>query len=450
MAEFDDDRPDFDAAFGDEPEEPRLRRFPRPRRRRDPEEPDSAGTGEVPRPRGRGGALPPEEDELDFGMGDEPAAPRRRASSRGSRGARPRGGRPPRRGGGGGGGGAVALQGPRGRLLLGIAFAIVLIVVIAFVVKDCQKSQLKDSYTGYLNDVAGIVTESAEQGTRLRQVIANQRGDRPPELRRKIQALAGEARALVNRAEELDPPGALSGAQRSFVTVLEYRVTGLSSLAANLTALLQSNDQEFKALGLAERMQRFLASDVIYADSFEGPAKVALEKDDISGIQVPKGQPFLPNPALASPDGAKTLIPGLQRRGGQQGGSDGSGNLKGTSLVSTEALPSEQRLAPGSLTTVQASDQLKWRITIENGGDFTEAGVVITATFSYPDTPNEADTKETSVATIDPGDTTSVEIPGPTNPVFGEQGTLKIEIEPVSGETNTDNNAAEYPVKITI
>jgi hypothetical protein len=450
MAEFDDDRPDFDAAFGDEPDEPRLRRFPRPRRRREPEEPDSASTGEVPRSQMRGG-VPPDEDELDFGLGDEPPSDRpRRPSSRGARGGRRpprRRGRPPRRGGGGG---AVALQGPRGRLLLGVVFAIILVVVIAFVVRDCQQSQLKDSYTGYLNDVAGIVTDSAEQGTRLRQVMANQRGDRPPELKRKIQTLAGEARALVNRAEDLDPPGALSGAQRSLVTVLEYRVTGLSFLAQNLTAWLQSNDQDFRALGLADGMQRFLASDVIYEDSFEGPAKVALEKDDIGGIQVPKGQSFLPNPALASPDGAKTLVPGLQRRGGQQASGDGSGNLKGTSLVSTEALPSEQRLAPASLTTVQASDQLKWRITIENGGDFTETGVVITATFSYPGTPNEADTKETSVATIDPGDTTSVEVPGPTNPVFGEQGTLRIDIEPVSGETNTDNNRAEYPVKITI
>jgi hypothetical protein len=452
MAEFDDDRPDFDAVFGDEQEEPPLRRFPRPRRRRESEEPESASTGEVPRAgaRARGGGPPPEEDDLDFGgLADEPRSRPRRSSSR-SRGARPRGGRSRRGGRGGGGGGAVALQGPRGRLLLGIAFAVILVVVIVFVVKECQRNQLEDSYTSYLNDVAGIVTQSAEQGTRLRQVMANQRGDRPPQLKAKIQAIAGDARGLVDRAEDLDPPGALSGAQRSFVTALEYRVTGLSLLSQNLTALLQSNDQEFTALGLADGMQRFLASDVIYADSFEGPARAALEKDDITGIQVPKGQAFLPNPALAAEDGAKTLIPGLRRRGAQQGGGDSSGNLKGTSLVMTEAVPSGQRLAPGSVTTVQASDQLKWKITIENGGDFTETGVVVTATFSYPGTPNDAESKETSVSTIDPGDSTSVEIPGPTNPVFGEQGTLMVEIEPVSGETNTDNNRAEYPVKITI
>jgi len=238
------------------------------------------------------------------------------------------------------------------------------------------------------------------------------------------------------------------------VTALQYRVTGLNSLAQNLPALLQLKDEQAKAIGIAEPMQRFLASDVIYADSFVGPASEALDKDDITGIEVPKGAAFLPNPVLATPDGAKTLIPGLQRRTPAQGGDDqaGSGNLRGTSLVSTEALPSETRLTPGSAVAVQASDQLKWRVTVENGGDFDETGVVVTASFSYPSAPNEVSAQEAQIDSIGSGETVAVEIPGPPADVitFGEQGTLRIEIDAVSGETNTDNNAAEYPVKITI
>ena len=42
--------------------------------------------------------------------------------------------------------------------------------------------------------------------------------------------------------------------------------------------------------------------------------------------------------------------------------------------------------------------------------------------------------------------------PGPASDkvVFGDQGTLMIEVVPVTGETRIDNNTAEYPVKITI
>ena len=198
-------------------------------------------------------------------------------------------------------------------------------------------------------------------------------------------------------------------------------------------------------------MKRFLASDVIYSDEFVGPAQEALEKDDITGVEVPTGQPFLPNPALVSSEGAATLIPALQRSGPAQGGdAAAAGNLRGTSIVSTEALPSETRLTPGTPQAVQASDQLKWRVTIENGGDFNETAIVVTASFFYPSDPQQVDEKQAQIDELAPGQTTTVEIAGPTTPVFGEQGTLRIEVDAVTGETNTDNNAAEYPVKITI
>jgi hypothetical protein len=349
-----------------------------------------------------------------------------------------------------GGGGAAVLQGPRGRLLLLIAFAVILIVVIALVVKDCQRNQLEDSYTNYLNSVARIVNASAEQGQSLRQVMANPRGDKPPVLKAKIAKLASEAQGLVDQAEDLDPPDKLKAPNRSLISALELRVTGLSSLADGLPTLLQSRDEQTKAAGLAEPMKRFLASDVFYEDSFQGPAGVALDEDDITGIEVPKLQPFLPNPALVSPEGAKTLIANLQRRSAAGGGSDSSGNLRGTSLESTVADPSGTRLTPGETQAVQASEQLKWVVTVKNGGDFDETEVVVRASFSYPSSPNDVDAKEVAIPKIASGATTSVEIPGPSTPTYGEQGNLKIEIDPVSGETNIDNNSAEYPVKITI
>jgi hypothetical protein len=466
MADFDDDRPGDDPS-GDPPKGGTggLRRFaPRRRRPEEPYPPDGEGTGEVPRPASRSARpAPPPEDDLDFStFDDEPAPPRPRASgARSARADRPRrgsrggggSGRGGSRGGGGGGGAGAILQQPRARLILAIAFAAILILVITLVVRDCQRNQLEDSYTEYLNGVATITTQSAEQGKQLRQIINNPRGDNPPQLTQKIRALAGEASGLVDEAEDLDPPGELSSPQRSLIQTLDYRVLGMSTLADNLPALLQSKDQQTKSIGLAQPMRILGSSDTIYDVSFVGPAGEALRKDDITGIEVPPGQPFLPNPALQTPEGAATLIAGLQRTGPAQGGdadAGGAGNLRGTSLVSTEALPSETRLTPGAPQAVQASDQLKWRVTVENGGDFNETGIVVKASFFYPSDPNTVDEKETSIEELGSGQTTTVEIPGPTTPVFGEQGTLKIEIDAVSGETNTDNNAAEYPVKITI
>jgi hypothetical protein len=174
---------------------------------------------------------------------------------------------------------------------------------------------------------------------------------------------------------------------------------------------------------------------------------------------VPPLAAFLPNTTLvsaSSPDGARSLLPDLQRRTAQSaGGNDqdgGGGNLRGTSLESTVALPSDTTLDPESAATVQSTDLLKWAVTVKNGGDFDETNVIVRASFSYADSPNDADVREVPIESIESGATVTVEIPGPSTDkvVFGDQGTLLIEVEPVTGETRVDNNKVEYPVKITI
>ena len=479
MAEFDDERPDFDAIFSDSPgddDPPAGRGRASGRRDRDADPDDSESTGEVPRSRlGAGGSPPPPEDPPgltdfdDFADDPDPVPPPSRGgrSSRSSRSrssssrSRSGGSRPPRARSGGGGsrggasGGAAVLQQPRARLLMLIAFAVVLVVIILFVVRDCQRSQLEDSYTQYINGVAQIVTKSEAQGAELRKVMANPRGDKPPQLKAKIAATAKEAQALVDQADDLDPPGSLSTPQQSLVAgVLEYRVTGLTTLAENLPTLLQGSDQQTKASGIAQVMKRFLASDVIYEDSFVGPATEALKQDDITGIKVPALAAFLPNAALASPEGAKTLIPDLERRTSASGdtGTSSSGNLRGMSLESTVAAPSGTRLTVGETASVQSTELLSWQVTVKNGGDFDESDVIVKAAFFYPATPNDVETREVSIPSIASGESTTVELKGPSSEkvVFGDQGTLKITVEPVDGETRIDNNSAEYPVKITI
>lgn len=438
MADYDDDEPGFDDAFRDEPDaKPPLKRFSRPRGGDPRGEPDPGATGEVRRPSASG-------------------ARRGRAGGAGGSG-RGRGGRSSSRGGGGRGaaGGAAILQNPKARLGLGILFAAILILVITLVVRDCQRNQLEDSYTGYLNGVAEIVTKSADQGKELRQVLSNTAGLKPPQLRAAIQDIGTQAQALVDQAEDLDPPGALSRSQGSLVSLLQYRVTGLNQLAANLPTLLQNDDDDFKARGIAQQMQRFLASDVIYEDSFATPARAAMADDNITGVEVPKLQPFLAKDALATVAGAKALLPALQRTapagGGNDDSGDTSGNLRGTGLVKTEALPSETRLSPGSVTTVEASENLEWRVSVENGGDFTETNVVVKATFSYPNAPNDGEVREAAIPSIQPGEVVSINIPGPSDNIdYREQGNLVIEIAPVPQESNTDNNTATYPVKIAL
>ena len=421
MADFDDDQPQPNDSHRGEPgDAPSARRFSRPkgRSRRNAAEGD---TGRAARPR---------------------SSSRARAKSR-----RP-GGRTARGGNDGG-----WLQNPRARLGLAIVLAVVLALVILLVVRDCQRNRLESSYSNYITTVAQIVQTSADQGRELREVMSNTEALDPPKLSARIAQLGTKAQGLVTQAEGLTPPDKLKQANNSLVTLLQYRVTGLSNLAANMPTLLKAEDADFTAGGIAQQMQRFLASDVIYEDSFAAPARQAMADDKITGVEVPQLQRFLPNDTLATTEGAATLLPGLRRTStGSTNGTDQptDGNLRGTSLVQTEALPSETPLSKDGPTTIEASENLKWRVTVNNGGHFVENNVVVTATFSYPDQPNDAQVQEATIPVIEPKQEVTVEIPGPTNIDYRQQGNLLIEITPVPGETITENNREEYAVKIAL
>ena len=58
--------------------------------------------------------------------------------------------------------------------------------------------------------------------------------------------------------------------------------------------------------------------------------------------------------------------------------------------------------------------------------------------------------KTQTVPIIDPGETKAVTVSVGALVPFGEQTTVKVDVDPVNGETNTANNTAEYPVIFTL
>lgn len=419
-------------------------------------DPDDTGTdyGYDDQPTGVSGPLPPAEGPN----------PRERGSSGRGRGGSGKGGSGRGRGKGGsgrGGGsgsrgrgsgrGGGAMQSTGARIALAVGAAIVLIVVLVLVVRGCQRSQLEGSYSSYMGDVTTIVTASGKESDALQEVLQNKNGAKAPELQVQVREIANQAEGLVGQAEALSAPDSLSAPNQSLITALQYRVTGLKALADALPSVVESQNRAYASATLASAMQRFLASDVIYQDSFVGPSKRALADADITGVQVPDRQFFLSGVRAdqASPTGAGQLIPALQRTGTADAtGTSTTGGLHGTGIASVQALPEGVDLQAGTSTEIQASDKLEWQVTVENAGDFAESNVIVRATFASDASPKDAQTVEKEITSIQSGEQQSVTLPGPKSPTFGEASTLKVEVVPVPGEEKTDNNRAEYPVKI--
>ena len=405
---------------------------------------DDTGTdfGYDDQPTGVSGPLPPAEGPNPRGRGSSGSSGRLRGG-RGSGGGS-RGGRG--RGSGSGGGGTM--QTPAARIGIAVLGAIVLIIVLVFIVRGCQRSQLEDSYSSYMGDVTTIVTASGKEADSLQEILQNKNGAGAPELQVQVRELSNKAEALVGQAEALSAPDSLGAPNQSLITSLQYRVTGLKALADSLPSVIDSQNRAYSSATLASAMQRFLASDVIYQDSFVGPSKRVLADEGITGVQVPDRQFFLSGVRAdqASPTGAGQLIPALQRTGTSDDGTTGA--LRGTGIASVQALPQGVELQAGTDTEIQASDKLEWQVTVENAGESVETNVIVRATFASDASPNDAQTVEKEIATIEPGQQQSVTLPGPKSPTFGEASVLKIEVVPVPGEEKTDNNRAEYPVKI--
>lgn len=341
------------------------------------------------------------------------------------------------------------MQQPAARLLIAVAAVIVLIVVLALVVRDCRRNQLVDSYSGYIRDgVTPIAAKSKDEGTRLIELLANAKKDTPEGVQTKVRAIGREADTLVTQAQGLNPPDKLGDAHRSLVLALQYRATGIKSLAETIPNAAKSKDRNDAAARLAAPMGRVLASDYIYLDSFVGPARKALEDDNVDGVEVPESALLAGSTHAnkAGPAGARGVWTALQPGGGTSSNPDTpTGGRRGTGIQSVKLLPEGKQLVIGSINTLNSSVDNKWQVTIENGGESVETGIVITATLK-PAGGAPQETKAT-IATIDPAEQATVELGVGALPPFGENAELTIDVATVPGETITGNNTNKFTVR---
>ena len=93
------------------------------------------------------------------------------------------------------------------------------------------------------------------------------------------------------------------------------------------------------------------------------------------------------------------------------------------------------------------TDELAFEVGITDSGESQEVRVKITLTI--PKQP-EPIVKTATIPIIDPGETKTVTFQVGALVPFGEQTTVKVDVDPVPGETNTSNNSYEYPVIFTL
>ena len=121
--------------------------------------------------------------------------------------------------------------------------------------------------------------------------------------------------------------------------------------------------------------------------------------------------------------------------------------LHGNQISSVKALPSGQLLSTTTETTIKVTDELAFEVGITDSGESQEVRVKVTLTI--PKQPDPI-VKTATIPIIDAGETKTVTFQIGALVPFGEQTTVKVDVDPVPGETNTSNNSYEYPVIFTL
>ncbi len=325
-----------------------------------------------------------------------------------------------------------------------IAFVILAAVLLIVGLRSCASSSKHDKYQSYIQDVRSIAAGSTGIGKDLNRSLSAT-GIKETDLEAKLSGLAAQQQQEVAQAVQLDPPGPLRVEHDHLIEVLKLRASGLSRLADAFRQTATAKNATNSGRLIADQARLLTASDVNWDFYFKEPTQLELQHQNITDIGGVPDSTIFTNADLAS---TLAMTQVWQRvHGAATGGTGTPGGKHGSALVSVTALPDGKKLNPSGAASdnqITASTDLAFQVAVLDSGDSQETAVVVTLTIQK--TPKPIVLHKT-IDTILAGQTKTVTFTNiDINGLFGLPTTVKVDVQPVPGETTVTNNTAEYKV----
>jgi hypothetical protein len=288
-----------------------------------------------------------------------------------------------------------------------------------------------------MEDAGAVATESAALGAQLSDRLTTP-GIRLEALRTDVEGLREQQEQILRRTEDLSPPGPLVEQQEALVETMQFRVNGLAGLAEGLRLVAQTDDPTESGRNLANQAQRLVASDVVYSDAFRAASESVLEQQGVTNVAVPASV-FVTTAEFGSPAFWTRTVERLTQ------GPDTTGP-RGNGILGVRVQPGGQELARGEDNTVEQSADLAFQVVVENSGESQETQVKVILIIRQ----DPQIRKEQTIDVINPDETKTVTFSGFDSIQFSTQTTLQVQVEPVEGESNTNNNTIEYSIIFTL
>src|SRR4051794_12698373 len=146
---------------------------------------------------------------------------------------------------------------------------LLVLILLIFGVKGCLDAQREQAFKDYVQDVDSLARESVQEGNQLFGLLQGRGGrNQAVNIENTLNGLRNQSAQLTDRAKGLSPPDELKDAHHYFVETLEFRRDGLNGGPNPLPPARGAQDRRKGTTAVAQQMQVFLASDVIYSRRF--------------------------------------------------------------------------------------------------------------------------------------------------------------------------------------
>jgi hypothetical protein len=320
------------------------------------------------------------------------------------------------------------------RRLGAVAVGILVLILLVLGIRGCLNARKERAFENYARDLTTIVQESQQQSETFFGRFEGDENLTELNFETEVRADRSNAEQLVSRAESLDPPGELDGAQDEVVDAFELRRDGLAAIADNIGAALGDENTTEARDEIVQHMEDFLASDVLYRQGRD-EINTVLEEEDIEEA-VPKSEFYprdddgVPDPEWLDPNSVSENLAGISGAGG-----GGGGGVHGLGVAAV--LIGDTEVPADGAVTVPLEGTPEVEVQVENQGDSEESDIPVTASIEGADESIEG---EATIDRIESGETESVTVPLDPAPSSGTTGTLEVFVEPVPDEQFAENN----------
>lgn len=313
---------------------------------------------------------------------------------------------------------------------LALGGGLIVLILIVLGIKGCLDARANRELSDYASNVTEIVKETQQTSKNFFSKMEDPGSLSVTDFVQQVEADASAMESYQQRIDGLGAPGDMGNAQDTLELVYELRANAMNEIAAKMSTALGEAGSAKATAGIANQMQKLLASDVLYETIVRPEIDGVLADNGIDGEDVPKSSVLPDDKWLDEGEVAAAL--GVT--GGEEAETPG---VHGTELTGVSVNGTE--LSPEAPVAVSGEGTVEVEARVQNQGESAENGVTVSVTY-------DGTTLENEIPSIEAGEEATVTIaltPAPKGEV-----TLDVKVDPVPGEQVTENNEASYTIVV--